>query len=148
MHHRVQVLDFIRGGDGSFIENTMLGFQVPIGVIAPILFRLDLLATLTAYVVILWLQIPHHCNHNFNIGPLSKILIDARSHKWHHIPQYQYSNYGANLCIWDRLLGRLRCVIHSTTNITRARFTRTHSTTNITRALHTDTLNAPTQPRN
>ena len=104
-HHEIAQLDFLRGQDGDFSDNAIFGYQLPAGALGAC-SALSLEATLTAYIVMCFLQVTHHANHPFEIGLLRYILMDNRSHQFHHCNgKFRYCNFGGNLSIFDRLLG-------------------------------------------
>ena len=103
-HHSIEVLDFLRGNQSSFLDTAVLGFQWSM----PLLARcssVDVPSTMVAYMIILQLQATHHMNFTSNIGPLQFVFVDNHNHKMHHLPWGSRVNYGACFSIWDRMFG-------------------------------------------
>lgn len=48
-----------------------------------------------------------HANVDLDSGPLNAVLSTPERHRWHHStdPAEGNTNYGAVVCVWDRLLG-------------------------------------------
>ena len=103
-HHLVRNLDFLRGSHSSLIDNGILGFQL-FSVIYGVFLRLTLPQIFLTYYLILALQIAHHANYTFNIGPLRYIFIDSHCHKIHHCFGGWRLNLGGVCSIWDLMLG-------------------------------------------
>eukprot|EP00756_Hemistasia_phaeocysticola_P014036 Hpha_TRINITY_DN15318_c3_g2::TRINITY_DN15318_c3_g2_i4::g.89810::m.89810 len=103
-HHSVVALDFWRGNLSSVWDTAVLGFQLPLGVVAS-LYGLSLEATFVVYFTVLMLQATHHANHTFNIGTLRFVFVDNHAHKMHHCPWGSHLNHGACFAMWDRNLG-------------------------------------------
>lgn len=102
VHHRVQVLDYMRGNFGAMIDNGVLSYPLHCAVYGYIM-HLDLNHTLVVYFIMLLLQIVHHANFTFKIGYLRYIFIDNHCHKIHHIVNGKNVNFGGVLSIWDLL---------------------------------------------
>jgi hypothetical protein len=58
-HHLVKALDFWRGNLSSVLDTAVLGFQIPLGIIA-VIYRLNPESTIVSYLLILLLQGTHY----------------------------------------------------------------------------------------
>ena len=104
MHHRVEHLDFLRGNIGSLFDNGVISFPIPTA-LAAVLLGLDLPGTLLVYMILMNLQVTHHANAEFDLGPLRYVFVSDRSHKMHHCIRGHLVNFGGIFAFWDLAFG-------------------------------------------
>ncbi|QKF93488.1 fatty acid hydroxylase [Fadolivirus algeromassiliense] len=103
-HHLVKYLDFLRGNHSTLLDNGVLGFQL-CGAVSGYLLGLNLESIMFSYLIIILLQIVHHANFTFNIGPLRYIFVDSHVHKIHHCIGGNKVNFAGVFSFLDLLFG-------------------------------------------
>jgi sterol desaturase/sphingolipid hydroxylase (fatty acid hydroxylase superfamily) len=104
VHHRVEALDFLRGSRGSWLDNGVVSFPLPVAILSAAV-GLDLGGTLLVYMTLMMVQVTHHANHDFDLGPLRWVFLSDHAHKLHHCKGGRLVNFACVFSIWDRLGG-------------------------------------------
>jgi sterol desaturase/sphingolipid hydroxylase (fatty acid hydroxylase superfamily) len=104
IHHAVTELDFWRGNVGSVLDNGFVSFPLPLALFS-IPLGLDLASAIFVYMTLMTVQVTHHVNHSFDIGPLKLLVFDSHAHKMHHCGRGRLVNFAAMFAVWDRVFG-------------------------------------------
>jgi hypothetical protein len=77
------------------------------GVLPCLAIGLPIKAVLTVIPVLMWWAVLVHSDFKTAFGPLGKVLVSPRFHRWHHTHSNQggNSNFGNFFALWDWMFG-------------------------------------------